>query len=100
MIMSCSRDPGIGTIPAKETAMIELTEQQRQEVRQANGEAARAIDPGTKQEYVLIRVELYERLKSLLYDDGDWTPEEQLSLLAESGKRAGWDDPAMDIYDN
>ena len=60
----------------------------------------RAIDPETKQEYVLVRAELYERLKALLYDDGDWTPEEQLSLLAASGKRAGWDDPAMDIYDN
>ena len=80
--------------------MIELTAEQRQEVRQANGDGTRAIDPETKQEYVLVRAELYERLKTLLYDDGDWTPEEQLSLLAESGKRAGWDDPAMDIYDN
>ena len=41
--------------PAKGTAMIELTEEQRQEVRQANGEATRAIDPESKQEYVLIR---------------------------------------------
>jgi len=39
--------------------MIELTEEQRQQVRQASGEAARAIDPDTKQEYVLIRAELY-----------------------------------------
>ena len=80
--------------------MIELTAEQRQEVRQANGEAPRAIDPDTKQEYVLIRAELYERMKTLFYDAGDWTPDEQLSLLAESGKRAGWDDPAMDVYDN
>ena len=43
---------------------------------------------------------MYERIKTLLYDDRDWTPEEQLALLAESGKRAGWDDPAMDVYDN
>ena len=80
--------------------MTELTEEQRQEVRQANGKATRAIDPESKQEYVLIRAELYERIKTLLYDDSDWTPEEQLSLLAASGKQAGWDDPAMDVYDN
>ena len=79
--------------------MIELTEEQRQEVSQANGEATRAIDPESKQEYVLIRAELYEHIKTLLYGDSDWTPEEQLTLLAESGKRAGWDDPAMDVYD-
>src|SRR5437870_2406926 len=86
--------------PQKGTAMIELTEEQRQEVSQANGEATRAIDPESKQEYVLIRAELYEHIKTLLYGDSDWTPEEQLTLLAESGKRAGWDDPAMDVYDN
>src|SRR5207302_2441155 len=73
-MMSCSDNPGISTIPAKETAMIELTEEQRQEMRQANGEAPRAIDPDTKQEYVLIRAELYERMKTLFYDAGDWTP--------------------------
>ena len=43
---------------------------------------------------------MYDRLKKLVMDDGDWTPEEQLRLLADSGKRAGWDDPEMDVYDN
>jgi hypothetical protein len=80
--------------------MIELTNQQRQELKQTTASEIRVADPETGQEYVLIRADVYERLKRLLYDDGDWTPEEQLRLLAESGKRAGWDDPEMDVYDN
>jgi hypothetical protein len=79
--------------------MIELTEQQRQVLHQTNGHEVHVCDPDTQKEYVLVSVEVYLRLKGLLQDDSDWTPEEQLQLLAESGKRAGWDDPAMDVYD-
>jgi hypothetical protein len=49
---------------------------------------------------VILRAEAYERLKGLVDDSADWTPEEQLRLLAESGARAGWDAPDMDVYDN
>jgi hypothetical protein len=80
--------------------MIELTQEQRQQLRQANGGEVRLRDSEAGREYVVIPAELYDRLKSVLYDDNDWTPEEQLRLLAESGKRAGWDDPDMDVYDN
>ena len=80
--------------------MIHLTDEQSQELRQSNGIEVRVSDPQTQQEYVLVSAEVYDRLKRLLYDDGDWTPEEQLRLLADSGKRAGWDDPVMDVYDN
>ena len=77
--------------------MIELTEQQWQELKSG---APVVIDPRNKETYVLVRQDVYERIKGLLYNDSDWTPEEQLRLLAESGQRAGWDDPAMDVYDN
>lgn len=80
--------------------MLELSAQQRQELRQKKNVDIRILDPETQQEYVLLRAELYDRLKQLLYDDSDWTPEEQLRLLAESGNRAGWNDPEMDVYDN
>jgi hypothetical protein len=46
--------------------MIELTEQQRQEL--ASPEPV-AIDPQTRQEYVLVRREVYQRLRALLQDD-------------------------------
>ncbi len=74
--------------------MIELTDQQQQELRQTGAGEVRIADRETGQQYVILRAEIYERLKGLLYDDSDWTPEEQLQLLAESGKRAGWDDPS------
>jgi hypothetical protein len=80
--------------------MIVLTQEQRQELRRANGKQVRVSDPEAQEEYVLVPAKVYERVKSLLYDDSDWTPEQQLRLLAESGMRAGWDDPEMEVYDN
>ena len=80
--------------------MIELTQEQREQLRQANGAEVRLRDSEAGREYVIVPAETFDRLRSLLYEDGDWTPEEQLCLLAESGKRAGWDDPEMDIYNN
>jgi hypothetical protein len=77
--------------------MVELTQQQWQEL---NTQEPIVIDPRTQETYVLVPQKVYDRIKGLLYDDSDWTPEEQLRLLAESGQRAGWDDPAMDVYDN
>ena len=78
--------------------MIELTEQQGASIPME--ENPTVFDPRTKATYVLIRKEVFDRIQRLLVEDGDWTPDEQLHLLADSGKRAGWDDPAMDVYDN
>ena len=75
--------------------MIELSEQQQQEL---GAEPPRAIDPATGTTYVLVREDLYERMRDLLVPD-KLTREEQQALLRAAGKRAGWDDPEMDIYD-
>ncbi|HEV8058300.1 MAG TPA: hypothetical protein VGP68_00380 [Gemmataceae bacterium] len=77
--------------------MIELTEQQWQEAAMSE---PLAVNPRTGESYVLIPKSLYDRVKDLLYVGQDLTPEEQGQLLASSGKRAGWDDPEMDAYDN
>jgi hypothetical protein len=79
---------------------MELTEEQRRKLREVNGESIVLIDPETKQEYVLLRADVYERLKRLVYDDSPPTDEEKRRQLAESGKRAGWEDPEMDVYDD
>ena len=65
--------------------MIELTEDQQHAVA-TDPEPCRLVNPRTNQTYVLIRAELYERLKELLYDDGPWTDEEMdlLKRLADS----------------
>jgi hypothetical protein len=78
--------------------MLELTEEQHRIVE--NEENPTLIDPHSRAAYVLVRKEVFDRIKALLVDDGEWTAEEQLRLLVESGKKAGWDDPEMAVYDN
>jgi hypothetical protein len=73
--------------------MIELTEQQRQELSAAEPVA---VDPHTKQEYILVRKEVYAQLKNGL--DIDFHPREAYSAIDRSFAE-GWNDPKMDDYD-
>jgi hypothetical protein len=82
----------------KEGATIELTEDQRRALREGEGSPPVVVDPETQVSYVLVRKDLYDRLHGLLEED--WPAEERLWLLAESGRRAGWDEPEMDAYDH
>ena len=75
--------------------MIELTEQQRQELK---GNLVRVIDPQTKKIYVLVSEEAYERMQSLLAPERLPRTEQQ-ALLHAAGLRAGWDNSEMEIYD-
>ena len=61
--------------------MIELTEEQRRELRELE---PTAIDPETNQGYLLVRREVYERLRQLK-DDSPWTDEELDALAEEAG---------------
>ena len=62
--------------------MIELTQEQHAAL---NGESpARVRDPQTNEAYVLVRADLYERMRKIV--DG-------------TTRRAGWDDPALDVYE-
>ena len=46
--------------------MFELTDEQRQELYAAE---PTAVDPQTHEEYVLVRKEVYQKIKGLLDDD-------------------------------
>jgi hypothetical protein len=81
-------------IGAKEHIMIELTPDQRRELASTE---PRVHDSQTGQTYVLVRAEVYERLKGLL-EDGDW-PRDAYRAAMEVFARDGWDDPRMDVYD-
>ena len=76
--------------------MIELTEEQRQELSVPE---PIAIDPSTKKTYVLVRQNVYDRIKGLLYDNGEWSDDELRLLLTRSAEANGWNEPAMDDYD-
>jgi hypothetical protein len=73
--------------------MIELTEQQRRELGQPE---PMAIDPETKEEYVLVRKEVYARLRAALSDD--LSPRDAYQAI-DQAFAPGWDDPKMDDYD-
>jgi len=72
--------------------MIELTEQQRQELL-ATG-ALHILDAGTGKTYVLVRTEVYERLKGLLEDEPTITGEMVDRLMEEEDR----DDPTLAFY--
>jgi hypothetical protein len=77
---------------------IELTEAQR--LALANEPTPyHIVNPATRETYVLIPADFYERLLTL-YDDSPWTDEEKQSLAWEAGQGIGWDDTSeYDEYD-
>ena len=77
--------------------MIELTEQQLRAIEGAKSGPPRLINPETKEAFVLLRADEYERLTEEGYDDSPWTREEMEALAWEAGKSIGWED--MDEYD-
>jgi hypothetical protein len=51
--------------------VIELTDQLQQALDNIQGEPVRLLDPRTRQTYVLVRTEVYERLRTIIsQDDG------------------------------
>jgi PHD/YefM family antitoxin component YafN of YafNO toxin-antitoxin module len=72
--------------------MIELTEQQIQALGKPDTTPPRVVNPQTKETFVLLRVEEYERLKEEEYDDSPWTREELEAQAWEIAERTGWDE--------
>ena len=60
--------------------MQTMTESERNEMQQT-GEL-RLVDPSTRQEYVAVKAELYDRIKQFAYDDSQWTDDELVELAA------------------
>jgi PHD/YefM family antitoxin component YafN of YafNO toxin-antitoxin module len=75
--------------------MIELTEEQVQALKDAETTPPRVVNPRTRETFVLLRVEEYERLKDEEYDDSPWTREELQALAWQRVKDEDWDE-----YDN
>jgi hypothetical protein len=71
--------------------MIELTQEQRQELE--TGEPV----VSTNTAYVLLRKDVYDRIKLLLVDE-HWSRDAYQAAM-EVFARDGWDDPRMDVYD-
>jgi hypothetical protein len=79
--------------------MIELTPEQHLALERSSSNAVRAVDPATRAEYVLLRADVYDRIKSILGDSETW-PDDAYRGAIEVFARDGWDDPRMEVYDN
>ena len=76
----------------QEVAMIELTEQQMQALEKPETTPPRIVNPRTRETFVLLRVDEYERLKEEAYDDSPWTREELQGLAWEAAEQTGWEE--------
>ncbi len=77
---------------------IELTEEQSKAIEQAGATPA-VIDPRTQKSYVLLSAEMFDRLKAILPAAEDSLADTYRAQL-DSAMRAGWNDPAMDDYND
>jgi hypothetical protein len=67
----------------KETAMIELTDEQVRALEVQKQGPLQVVNPRTQETFVLIRKDVYELVRSII--DGP--------------NKTGWDDPEMDVYE-
>jgi hypothetical protein len=75
--------------------MATLSPEQRELVKQSSREPVRLLDPDTNQEYVLVRAEVYDQIRSL---PDDLDPRDLYPALARALQDEGWNDPQMDEY--
>lgn len=77
--------------------MIELTAEQ-QLALSAERQPARVLDPRTKETYVLVPADVYDRITGSLPGDQDIDPRDAYPLVDEVFAE-DWDDPKMAEYD-
>ena len=86
------RDRRVHRIRRRSRRMIELTEEQVHAMENHEATPARLVHPRTRETFVLLRADEYERLKEDEYDDSVWTREELQAVAWEAGERAGWEE--------
>ena len=79
-----------------ERAMV-LTDEQREAIK--NGQPVHVTDPEAQLDCVVVRADVFDRVRALLIGDGPLTQEEKVAAIQAAGLRAGWDDPTLDVYE-
>ena len=79
-------------MPSAYVLLIELTEQQVQALENPAVTPPHVVNPRTKEAFVLLRADEYERLKEGEYDDSPWTREELQALAWKAGEDTEWDE--------
>jgi hypothetical protein len=75
---------------------VPLTEEQRLALEQAGAEPLTLVDPATNATYVLLRSEVYDRLKGAL--DDDLTPGQVGELVERAMREYDEGDPLLESY--
>ncbi len=78
---------------------IELNDAQSKALEQAGSMLARVTDPRTQKTYVLVSTDVFDRIKAMLAED-DYSLADTYRSQVDSAMQAGWNDPAMDDYNN
>jgi hypothetical protein len=81
---------------AKEVFVIELTEQQ-QHALDTNPEP-RLMDPRTGTAYVLVRADVYERLRGFLAEDEGLDMRQVAVLVEQAMREDDANDPTLEFY--
>ena len=76
-----------------------VTDQMRQALEAGDGSPVRLVDEQTRRVYYIISAEQFEAVQALLAE-GEFSPRELYPLISRTAAAAGWDDPAMDVYDH
>jgi hypothetical protein len=77
--------------------MATLTPEQLELLQEAGGEVLRLVDPETNQQYLLLRAEVYQELRS---GHADFNPRDLYPALHRALQDEGWDDPLMEEYNH
>jgi hypothetical protein len=75
-----------------------LTDELRLAIEECGGAPVYVVDDSTNRNYVLIRAEQFEKVRAFFYDE-DIDPRGAYPAIDRAFKE-GWDDPAMDVYDD
>ena len=76
---------------------IQLTSVQWARVQGDQETPVHVSDPSQTLDFVLVKADVYERLRAL-FEDIPVTEQERRFQLMQLGRRAGWDDPEMNTY--
>lgn len=74
-----------------------LTDEMRQALSEHPEQPVYVVDAATKQAYVLVPSGKYQKVKALLFEDGQPNPDEFLPL-AHDALKEDWDAPGMEAY--
>ncbi len=77
-----------------------LADDQRQALVEHGGSPVYVVDLATNARYVLLRAEQYESLTAQETVDEADDPRKLYPLIAKTAGAAGWDNPAMDEYND